>query len=282
MAGEISYYLQNKFINHVLRNTPMTSGCETWLALYTSNPTAADTGTEVSGSGYARAYCKPYGGIGDPFGTSLEEPTVTYNNQRIFFPYPSGSWGNVTHWGLRDAPTAGNLYYYGTLNTGSAVGGLINTGNELSVSAYRLFLSYSHPYLAYKLFNHALNKITYTSPGSSIYGALYYTMPVETSGLGGVEVSGSGYSRQQITSWVSPTSGSTYNSGSITFCTSATNDWTSPVVGMCLLNAPTGGSVLFQFDFGVGSDEANIIRKYDKITLNENVIKLEMEHSEES
>lgn len=313
MAGEISYYLQNKFIDHVLRNTSMSSGSETWVALYTSNPTSADTGTEVSFSnGYARAYCKQAATSGSPFihDVSISEGIIMLNAYDIAFPEPTGDWGNITYWGLRDAPTGGNLYYYGQISSGS---GLITKGNQLYFKAGSLQLYYNNFYLGDKLLEHVLNNVPYTSPGTTIYGALYYTyyIPfdmiivdgelVEGLPIGGggaksrrgytqqVEVSGGGYSRQQITGWTSPTNGSTSNTGSIVFCTSASNNWImdptasnsttpTPVTGLCLLDtsASIGGNILYSFVIDGGQYYFNSVEKYDKFVLNEGVIKLGM------
>jgi hypothetical protein len=53
MAGK-SDYLENKILDHVLRNTAYTSPTTVYVGLYTAAPTDAGGGTEVSGNGYAR------------------------------------------------------------------------------------------------------------------------------------------------------------------------------------------------------------------------------------
>jgi len=52
--SEMSNYLENALINATLRNTSYTSPATVYLALYTSDPTDADTGTEVTGNAYVR------------------------------------------------------------------------------------------------------------------------------------------------------------------------------------------------------------------------------------
>ena len=52
--SEFSDYLENALINAVLRNTSYTSPATVYVALFTSDPTDAGTGTELSGNGYAR------------------------------------------------------------------------------------------------------------------------------------------------------------------------------------------------------------------------------------
>jgi hypothetical protein len=59
--AEMSNYLEDALINATLRNTSFTSPAVVYLGLYTSDPTDADTGTEVSGNAYAqigRASCR--------------------------------------------------------------------------------------------------------------------------------------------------------------------------------------------------------------------------------
>ena len=54
MPGAVSDYLENALLNHVFRGVAYTAPTAIYLALYTSDPTDANTGTEVSSGGYAR------------------------------------------------------------------------------------------------------------------------------------------------------------------------------------------------------------------------------------
>lgn len=80
-----------------------------YLALYTSNPTGADTGTEVSGGGYARqpiTFSAP----------ALEGGKQTIKNSaKVEFPVAEGDWGTITHIGIRTAATGGDLIAYAAL-----------------------------------------------------------------------------------------------------------------------------------------------------------------------
>lgn len=103
---QISNYLAAGLLNHVLRNTNFTRPTTVYLALYTSDPTPNDTGTEVSGGGYARqpiTFSEP----------GLENGMMTVKNAAdIEFPIATADWGLVTHVGLRTAATGGNLLWY--------------------------------------------------------------------------------------------------------------------------------------------------------------------------
>lgn len=117
--AEMSNYLENALINATLRNTTYTSPATVYLALYTDDPTDADTGTEVSGGSYARQSIT----FGSPSnGTST-------NSAAIEFPAATGNWGTITHVGIRDALTTGNLLYHTALDVSKT----INTGDIFKI-----------------------------------------------------------------------------------------------------------------------------------------------------
>ena len=109
--AEMSNYLENALINATLRNTSYTSPTTVYLALYTSDPTDADSGTEVSGGSYARQSIT--------FGAPSNG--VSTNSAAIEFPQSTGTWGTVTHIGIRDALTTGNLLYHTPLDTSKTI-----------------------------------------------------------------------------------------------------------------------------------------------------------------
>ena len=111
----LSNYLESALINHILRNTPYTSpGTSIYIALYTSNPTDADSGSEPSGNNYARVQVTAW--------DAPSTPGVTQNTNVITFPTASGSWGTITHVGIRDASSGGNLLFHGALAESKAIG----------------------------------------------------------------------------------------------------------------------------------------------------------------
>lgn len=108
----VSTYLANKLLDHVLRNVSYTPPATVYLALYTSNPTANDTGTEVSGGSYAR--------VAVTFAAAATR--ATSNSAIIDTATATVSWGTPSYFGIRDASSAGNLLFYGTITTPVAVG----------------------------------------------------------------------------------------------------------------------------------------------------------------
>jgi hypothetical protein len=125
--AEMSNYLENALINATLRNTSYTSPTTVYVALYTNDPTDADTGTEVSGGSYAR--------VAVTFGAPSNG--VSTNSGNVEFAAATGTWGTITHIGIRDALTTGNLLYHTALDTSKAISSgdifRITTGN-LSVT----------------------------------------------------------------------------------------------------------------------------------------------------
>lgn len=109
--AEMSNFLENALINATLRNTSYTSPTTTYLALYTSDPTDADTGTEVSGGSYTRQAIT----MGAP------SNGVSTNSAAIEYPQCTADWGIVAYVGIRDALTSGNLLYHTALDTSKTI-----------------------------------------------------------------------------------------------------------------------------------------------------------------
>lgn len=105
MATQISNWLAAQLLNAVLCKKTFTPPDTVYLSLYTSDPTPADTGQEVTGGGYAR---QPI-----PFALATLENGITTNKNSadIEFPTVTGDWGLVTHVALRTAATGGNLMW---------------------------------------------------------------------------------------------------------------------------------------------------------------------------
>jgi hypothetical protein len=109
--AEMSNFLENALINATLRNTTYTSVATVYVSLWTSDPTDAGSGTEVSGGSYARTAVT--------FGAPSNG--VTTNNADVTFPTATASWGTVGWIGINDADTGGNLLYHTALDTAKAI-----------------------------------------------------------------------------------------------------------------------------------------------------------------
>ena len=111
-GGAFSNYLIPKIIDHLLRTTPFSSPASVYLAMADADLTAANlTVNEISGGSYARQLITFDTGVGGAAGNALEED----------FGTASANLGTISHWGLYNAATVGDLLIFGAWNTPSAV-----------------------------------------------------------------------------------------------------------------------------------------------------------------
>ena len=105
-----SDYLEGAVLDATLRNTSYSSPSSVFLALFTSDPTDAGSGTECSGTNYARQSV-----------AFSRTNAVASNSSAIEFPTAGGSWGTITHFGVLDASSSGNLLYHGALTASKSI-----------------------------------------------------------------------------------------------------------------------------------------------------------------
>lgn len=122
--AEFSNYLENKILDHVLKNVSYTSPTTVYVGLFTTDPTDAGTGTEVSGGSYARQVLSV---------TTASGGIVTSSGD-VTFPQATANWGTISHIGILDALTSGNLLMHTALTTSKT----IETGDILKVSSGNL------------------------------------------------------------------------------------------------------------------------------------------------
>ena len=108
MSG-FSTHLAHALMNHVFRGTEYVPPASSYLALFIADPTDDNlTANEVSAAWYARqqvsSWTAPAGG------TSSNSNTISYNAV-------TDNAVTITHWGLYDAATSGNLLASGAFNT---------------------------------------------------------------------------------------------------------------------------------------------------------------------
>lgn len=131
MSG-FSTYLAQKLIDHTLRGAAYTAPANLYLALFTADPTDDNvTANEVTGAWYGRKSITSWTA---PVGTG----TVTSNSNALTFNAVSGSAVTVTHWGLYDALTSGNLMFSGAWD----VSKVLNVDDVFTVNAGDLDLDF--------------------------------------------------------------------------------------------------------------------------------------------
>ena len=90
--------------------------------MHTSTPGETD-GNEISGNGYSRQTIA-FDAAHATNGTAANSDTET-------FTASGGDFGTITHFGIHDASSAGNLLYYGALTASKAIA----DGDTLSFAA---------------------------------------------------------------------------------------------------------------------------------------------------
>ena len=117
-----SNFLETEILDHVFGGNAYTAPSTLYLALFTSNPAEDGSGTEVSTSGTAYAR--------QSVAFTVSGNTAT-SSGAVDFPTATANFGTVTHVGVFDASTAGNLMAYAALTSSKA----IETGDVFRVPA---------------------------------------------------------------------------------------------------------------------------------------------------
>jgi hypothetical protein len=122
-AAALTDYLENQLVDWFLRGQTFTAPATVYVSLHTASCSDSSTGTEVSGGSYARVAVTSalanWAGTQSAGSTTASTGTggTTSNNGAITFPAPTANWGQVTHYGVFDAATAGNQLICAALTT---------------------------------------------------------------------------------------------------------------------------------------------------------------------
>jgi len=119
--AEFTDYLENKIIDHMLRNQAYTPPSTVYVALFTSATDDTGGGTEVSGGSYARQAVT----------LSAASGGASSNTANITFPQATAAWGTITHVALMDALTGGNMLMHSPLDESKTV----NNGDTFKINA---------------------------------------------------------------------------------------------------------------------------------------------------
>ena len=116
----MSDYLELEILDHILSTGAYTMPTAVYVGLSTGSFNDDNSGTELSGNNYTRKAIT-FGAASS--GTASNDAAVEFNAA-------TGSWGAVSHFGLFDAASSGNLLIHGAL-TASKV---IETGDILKIA----------------------------------------------------------------------------------------------------------------------------------------------------
>jgi hypothetical protein len=115
----MSNFLESELLDHVLNTNSWASPATVHVGIHNTDPTDADSGTEVTGGAYARVAMTG----GSAWTISGTTPTQASNAGPIAFPTATdGTWGTATHFGIYDAATTGNLLIHGVLTDPKDIG----------------------------------------------------------------------------------------------------------------------------------------------------------------
>ena len=118
-------YLENKVLDHVLRNTAFTQPSALYMALHTADPGDTGTASEVTGGSYAR---QTIAFAAASSGTAANSGAVT------FAAMPAVT---VTHFSIKDAVTSGNPLFVGPLSASQT----LTAGQTLAFAAAQVTIS---------------------------------------------------------------------------------------------------------------------------------------------
>jgi len=109
----LSDYAEKLLLDFLMGGAAASAPSSRHVALYTAAPSDSGGGTEVSGNGYARQAAT--------WDAATSGAGVTANADAQSFTASGGNWGSITHVGIFDASSGGNLLWHGELTTARTV-----------------------------------------------------------------------------------------------------------------------------------------------------------------
>ena len=108
-------------LNYVFTTTSVTRPTAWYVGLFTADPTDTGSGaTEISGNSYVRKAA-----------TFTVSGNAATTSSAIEFTAATGSWGTISHIGIFDASSSGNLIAHSALSVSKAIG----TGDVFRIPA---------------------------------------------------------------------------------------------------------------------------------------------------
>tara|TARA_B100000886_G_C20361380_1_gene465347 strand:+ start:491 stop:877 length:387 start_codon:yes stop_codon:yes gene_type:complete len=117
----LSDYAENKILDHLLGTSAYTFPSQAYLGLSTASLGDDNSGTELTGNNYSRVAINFDAASGG----------TTDNSAAVEFAAATGSWGSVSHFGIFDASSSGNLLVHGAFSAAKTIG----SGDILKVAA---------------------------------------------------------------------------------------------------------------------------------------------------
>jgi len=116
----MSDYLENEILDHILGTGAYTMPTTVYVGLSTGSFGDDNSGTELTGNNYSRVSAS----------FSAAASGTTSNDAAIEFAAATGSWGSISHFGIFDAASSGNLLIHGAFASAKT----IEVGDVLKIS----------------------------------------------------------------------------------------------------------------------------------------------------
>lgn len=125
---DFANHAEEEILNAIFRGTTFPVLANMYISLHTADP--GETGaSEVTAGDYARiTVASTVGNWSDPSAGTQGE---TDNLNDILFAVATSNWGTITHMGIWDAISAGNIWFKGALTASKVV----NNGDQFKFSA---------------------------------------------------------------------------------------------------------------------------------------------------
>lgn len=107
----LSDYAENELLDHLLGTGAYTMPTTVYVGLSTGSFNDDNSGTELTGNNYSRKAVS--------FGAAASG--TASNDAAVEFSAATGSWGTVSHFGLFDASSGGNLLIHGALTASKVI-----------------------------------------------------------------------------------------------------------------------------------------------------------------
>jgi hypothetical protein len=241
--GSISDFLEDAWLDHVLKTATYTRGTTLYVGLSIADPLDDASGmSEPVGNNYARE------ALTDASWVAAAARSTNYN-ALITFNQASGSWGTISHYFICNHLSNTNwgtdvdLIAHGSLNVSKAV---VN-GNTPSIAAAEIVISLNAggitTYLANEMLDHTFRDESLAVP-TNVCIALCTADPGDgATGDNITEPAGNNYSRCTHNAWDTAAAGASENTGVAQFAVPS-GSW-GLITHVCLCDAATSGNALF-------------------------------------
>ncbi len=123
----MSDYLELKFLDHFTGTASTSAPSAVYLGLSTASLQDDNSGTELTGNNYSRKAIT--------FASASSGSIAS--NAAVEFDAATGSWGSVSHFGIFDAASSGNLLFHGAFSAAKTIA----SGDVLKVASGSLTIT---------------------------------------------------------------------------------------------------------------------------------------------